>query len=166
MKTKHLAWFVPAALALSMPFAYAKDKWVFTITGAVAFNDFHVTFSSPPSKPPITTAWLNVSAVGGGDTWMRKDNIASWPFSPANPWEVTFDFPTVVNNPASPTTIEIKWSPEYEHPGIAEVYLTYNGHHVGGVPEPAESALLLAGLGLMGVLARRKAGRRKSALPG
>ncbi len=104
----------------------------FTITGLSPYAGSDNTFSA--SGPYVTYGGLSFSTVAGGDYNLANIDGQSG-----------FVFLSSVLNPGG---------------GIQAQGLTNIALNVNAVPEPAPLALMLAGLGMMGLVARRRQGAR------
>jgi hypothetical protein len=151
------AGFTKTGTEFSMEFDADLNSWdsynALTVAGTGYYDAFIVTVSTVDfywnllNSDPILAS--SSTFVWGGDNW--ADGILSeYTTAPGNTDMISL-------SSESPTTfyvslvLDTKTAPQFDtlHP-------SYGSFHVNVIPEPETYAMLLAGLGLMGFMARRR----------
>ena len=131
------------------------EQVIATTPGALYAISFDIGYSSLYNGPVPARSGIEVAAVGS-TTQSSSEQIV--PGSQTNGWLTFGSFEFVAD--AASTTVEFLSAadPQAEYAGLDNVSMTLlSSPPIAPIPEPAEMAMLLAGLGMVGVAARSRA---------
>jgi hypothetical protein len=125
-----------------------------------AFSDFHLSIAEPTgaSGNGVVFTSFNSSTLSGF-TLDSPSMDQSSPFNATGPRDLNF-----TGNLAAGDTAQLSFHLKAFDPGVGNTYTftITQTPTVSPIPEPESYAMLLAGLGLMGYMARRRGGKSSS----